>query len=350
METEENKEVMPGGTNESAGSSSSQMTPAKGKKSKKGTALTAAAVACFVGGSGLIGWSIYEQQNPEQVNPPAASAPFEAGADAPEVSGPASIEGANTGAGSDSEELTVDTDGDGVPDAPAGSEGNAEGSEGGLGFDLADGFELAGTDEERGVPQVTGPDRDIPAVGNFDDGERGVLTEDTPNETRGTRGDPISRELEQSCPGIVNGSICIPSTNDVIVYHDVGTRHSTVSNDLVMNVPSTRSAGLLNTTSPIGADQGTSVIAAHVLFQGGLPGPFWNVPTLEAGDEIIVRDMNGKNFTYKVHKKTVHEWDQLPKELFDTTTEPQIALVTCTGTYTDGTFDKRAIAWATPVN
>lgn len=185
----------------------------------------------------------------------------------------------------------------------------------------------------------------IPAFGNADNGIEGILTEE--ETTRSTEGQVIPQDLKKACPGLANGSICIPSTKDVIYYHNVGTH--TYKGNLNMSIPSTFSAGLLKNTAPVGSAKGTSLFAAHVVYKGGVPGPFYDIPKVRSGADIIVRDMKGRNFLYRVYRTQKVDKDVLPDELYNTDGQAQIALVTCTGTVISGRYQSRAIVWAVPV-
>lgn len=183
---------------------------------------------------------------------------------------------------------------------------------------------------------------EIPGYGNEADGVEGVLTHET--DSRGREGDAISPDLAAACPQIANGSICIPSIGSMTYYHDVGTHY--YNGVLNMSVPSTFSAGRLNTTAPIGADKGTSVFAAHVLYTVGIGGPFHSLGNANIGDDVIVRTQEGQNHTYRIYKKEAVGENELPQEMFSKDSEHRIVLVTCTGP----NLDDRHLVWATPID
>lgn len=305
----------------------------------------------------LIGTAIYKHYNPDTIDIPVVEETYSVPMDDPAVQEDTTIPGANSG---NSQETTQPSqEGTTAPQEPtdpqtensdAGAQPPAQETPQDLGFELAEGFTVSGADPNTGAAQVTGPDVQIPGIGDFDAGERGDLTTDTAPDTRQSGGDPISRELADKCPNIANGSICIPSIGEVIYYHNVGTRESTTGSGLIMAVPSTDTAGWLTDSAPIGSSEGTSVLAAHVIFRGGVEGPFYDLNKLNAGDEVIVRDMNGKNFAYRVYKTTVTEGKTLPDEVYQYTNSPhQLALVTCTGDFADGRYAQRLVVWAAPI-
>lgn len=325
------------------------------KKKSLSTILTVILIVLAVG---LIGTATYQHFNPTQVDIPKLEEAYAVPTDDPAVTQEESIPGANTGRENHLED-TKNPNAENSNSEPGGEQeptGGEAPSAGAtevpqdLGFELAEGYEVYGIDPQTGVAQVSGPDVAVPGVGDLEAGEEGALTEDTPTERRSSNGDPISRELAAECPNMTSGSMCIPKVDEVIYWHSVGTRNSTTNGSLVMAVPSTRTAGWLKDSAPLGANEGTSIFAAHVVFSGGVPGPFYEVNKLRAGDEIIMRDMNGKNYTYRVYASEVTEGTSLPDEVYRYKDVPhRIALVTCTGTYLEGTYEQRLIVWAAPV-
>lgn len=341
---------------------------------KKISASVVIAVVLLVAALGLIGTSVYRHFNPDQIAIPTLEETYTVSADDPAVRQRESIPGANSGAnprsgqgqpGDTSEEAdsqnSQDPEGEGTPSGNESGQEEGDSAQGGLGqmpsslnlgYDLADGYTISGVDPQTGVTQVSGPEVDVPGIGDYEAGEEGVLTDggEAPVK-RSSGGDPISKELAAACPKMTSGSMCIPAIDEVIYWHSVGTRNSTTNGNLVMAVPSTDTAGWLDDSAPLGAREGTSVFAAHVVFKGGVPGPFYELNKLKPGDEIIMRDMNGKNYTYRVYASEVTEGKTLPDEVYQYSGVPhRIALVTCTGTFIEGHYDRRMILWAAPVS
>lgn len=212
-----------------------------------------------------------------------------------------------------------------------------------------------GQDEMAGeeVPLNTEPNSEgdvaevisIPAFGDEESGQEGVLTNE--ETTRPTDGQIITNDLKRVCPGLANGSICFPDKKQVIYYHNVGTYwHKGTER---MSVPSTFSAGWYRDSAPVGSNEGTSLFAAHVVYNGGKKGPFFDLPRMKTGQDIIIRDMKGRNYVYRVYNTQKVDRDALPDELYETEGQAQIALVTCTGTLVSGRHQERAIIWAVPV-
>lgn len=79
---------------------------------------------------------------------------------------------------------------------------------------------------------------------------------------------------------------------------------------------------------------GSAVIAGHYDTPNGSPGVFYDLHTLEEGDEIIVKE-NGKSLTFKVTHTEIYPFDQIPlEEIFNSTDKKRLNLITC-----DGIFD-----------
>lgn len=305
--------------------------PASGRDKRK--IITIAGIALAVIAAILLAMFFYKQANPTTAPIPTVGTTVSVAPTASEVQDKPVIPGANSGANSGKKKTPK-------PSASSSPEPS---------ITLAPGYESAPPDPQTGDQQVTGPDVTVPGVGNFDDGEHGNLTNNAPPETRSSDGDPISRELAAACPNMTSGTMCIPAINEVIYWHSVGIRDSTTGSGKVMAVPSTDTAGWLKDSAPLGASRGTSVFAAHVIFRGGVEGPFYNLNKLNTGDDIIMRDLNGKNYTYRVYKTTVTQGTEIPDEVYDYQGTHQLALVTCTGDYNDGHYNQRLIVWAAPV-
>ena len=337
----------------------------------------------------LLGYCVHGYFNPQMTAIPALEKTYSADPNAPEITEKPVIDGANSGwgdtknpndpnGGGNSADPSKNNNGTtGSTEDPQGTNSNSAGpnspdsgdngttvnpstgdnngttnqaSPGKINYPLAPGFSVADPDPQTGAPKVIGPDVQVPGFGGFEEGLEGVLTKDTPPDKRSSSGDPISAALNDACPNMTAGTMCIPALDQVTYWHSVGTRQSTTGSGLVMAVPSTQTAGWLDSTAPLGASQGTSLFAAHVIFKGGVPGPFYNLNKLNVGDDIIMRSLNGKNYTYRVFKATITEGTKLPDEVYKKNSGPhQIALVTCTGTYLDGRYENRMIIWAAPV-
>lgn len=84
-------------------------------------------------------------------------------------------------------------------------------------------------------------------------------------------------------------------------------------------------------TVEIGSTKGRSLIASHVDFGHGDAAPFSQLHRIEKGTPIVVRDFQGKTHRYKANSIEIYERRALPDDLFRSTGEHQLVLVTCSG-------------------
>jgi hypothetical protein len=99
----------------------------------------------------------------------------------------------------------------------------------------------------------------------------------------------------------------------------------------------------------LGADHGAALLSGHVNWSGK-KGPFDELWSMRAGQEVSVVDVAGGHWLYRVTGVvTVHK-DDLPArapQLFGQDGPPRLVLVTCGGDYlggTDGYRDNRVIS------
>lgn len=79
---------------------------------------------------------------------------------------------------------------------------------------------------------------------------------------------------------------------------------------------------------------GNAVLAGHYDKKTGEPAVFYDLSKLEPGDELVVMDKGNTEYIYKVTKKVSYELDEFPlQEVFGTSHEPRLNLITCEGTY-----------------
>ncbi|MTH55440.1 sortase [Bacillus mangrovi] len=78
---------------------------------------------------------------------------------------------------------------------------------------------------------------------------------------------------------------------------------------------------------------GNAVLAGHVDNKTG-PAVFYNLKKLEAGDEIKVKDGEGKELVFIVKRKESYPRDKAPlNEIFGSAGGRNLNLITCTGTF-----------------
>ncbi len=81
---------------------------------------------------------------------------------------------------------------------------------------------------------------------------------------------------------------------------------------------------------------GNSVMAGHFDKKDGKPAVFANLDELEKGDELMVKDENGKTLKFKVTETASYKLEEFPlKAVFGANTKSRLNLITC-----EGVFDK----------
>lgn len=86
-------------------------------------------------------------------------------------------------------------------------------------------------------------------------------------------------------------------------------------------------------SKPMGATKGTTLIAGHVDSAVAGLGYFAKLTDLEKGDPITVVDGLGEKWAFEVSATEQVGKSALPKDLFDTTGERRLALITCGGEF-----------------
>ncbi len=81
-------------------------------------------------------------------------------------------------------------------------------------------------------------------------------------------------------------------------------------------------------------ERGNAVIAGHFDKRNGEPAVFYDINKLKAGDEIKVKDIEGKEFTYLVTDSVSYELAEFPLvEVFGAGDKARLNLITCEGSY-----------------
>lgn len=98
-----------------------------------------------------------------------------------------------------------------------------------------------------------------------------------------------------------------------------------------MSLPSDlREVGLLDTTSPLGADEGSTLIAGHVTQQGN-HGALYFLGRLRPGASVTTVDGDGEHTEWVITSVRNYRKTALPAEIFATTGPRTLTLVTCGG-------------------
>jgi LPXTG-site transpeptidase (sortase) family protein len=81
-------------------------------------------------------------------------------------------------------------------------------------------------------------------------------------------------------------------------------------------------------------ERGNAVIAGHFDKRNGEPAVFYDINKLKSGDEIKVKDIEGKEFTYVVTESVSYELAEFPLvEVFGVGDKARLNLITCEGSY-----------------
>ncbi|MBI2337764.1 class F sortase [Candidatus Daviesbacteria bacterium] len=127
-------------------------------------------------------------------------------------------------------------------------------------------------------------------------------------------------------------SISIPKINVSAAVESVGE-----DNSGKMDVPKgVFNAGWYNLGYKPG-EKGSAVMAGHLDTITGAPAVFYNIGKLQAGDQVIVTDKDGKNLIFEVTDVETYSFDKVPlQEVFGSDGKPRLNLITCTGTWNTG--------------
>jgi LPXTG-site transpeptidase (sortase) family protein len=129
-------------------------------------------------------------------------------------------------------------------------------------------------------------------------------------------------------PRAVPLRLSIPSLELVAPVTSVG-----IEPDKSMQIPGANEAGWYRFGPQPGDPQGSAVIAGHV-DHAGQPGVFLELRRLEVGAEVLVTDTDGDRHRYEVTERYQVDKDELPAaELFRTTGDPTLTLITCGGKF-----------------
>lgn len=118
-----------------------------------------------------------------------------------------------------------------------------------------------------------------------------------------------------------------------------------------MEIPGASDAGWYRFGPTPGSEAGSSVIAAHVDFNG-VAGPFFDLRRLDLGTAVTVTDGAGKVHAYVVRERFQVAKDKLPiPDLFRTDAAPTLTLITCGGAFNASSrhYEDNIVIRAVPV-
>lgn len=153
---------------------------------------------------------------------------------------------------------------------------------------------------------------------------------------------PEGLKLKADTEGIVPYSIEIPALKVNTEIEKVGTLKNGQ-----MGVPKGfDTVGWFGEGAKPGAP-GNAVMAGHVDSKTG-PAVFYKLEDLEEGDEVIVKDKDGKSLTFEVTGKESYERKTAPVDkIFDYSYGSKLNLITCTGNFNrdEGTHEERLVVY-----
>jgi LPXTG-site transpeptidase (sortase) family protein len=116
-----------------------------------------------------------------------------------------------------------------------------------------------------------------------------------------------------------------------------------------MEIPGAREVGWYQYGPTPGA-AGSSVLAAHIAWNG-VDGVFRHLTRAEPGQQFTVSFDDGSIAAYEVVAIRQYPKDQLPDELFVTSGDPQVVLITCGGSFNRAlnSYNDNIVAYAVPV-
>lgn len=168
----------------------------------------------------------------------------------------------------------------------------------------------------------------------------------SPEEARSIDHDAADRELDLDPdadfgPFVNTGTVTIPSPDDpsapvnhlyvpsIFVSAPVVAQGVTSSNE--MSLPENlHEVGLLDTTSPLEATEGSTLIAGHVTQQGN-HGALYFLGRLRPGATVVTTDAAGNQTRWAVTSVQNYRKTSLPSRIFEVTGPRTLTLVTCGG-------------------
>ncbi len=121
-----------------------------------------------------------------------------------------------------------------------------------------------------------------------------------------------------------------------------------VNDDLTMEVPAAEQVGWYR-FGPTPGGAGSAVLAAHIAFDG-VDGVFRNLADVKVGSIVEIDFDDGSTQRWRIATLTDYVKEELPKSLFATDGSPQLALITCGGSFNPElrSYESNTVAVAVP--
>ena len=192
----------------------------------------------------------------------------------------------------------------------------------------------------RGSPGTPGPPQ--PAAGGVATASAPATpgpSSSSPSASPGQGGTPTAGRTAGAAPGTVGiGDFLEASEPTSIEIPSIGVRSSHfvrlgIQADGTISVPGTAQEVGIYDAGPTPGQLGPSVLAAHVDTPSGVPGIFYELGKVRAGDVVKVSRRDGSHLTFTVDKVAAYKKSQFPTELVykGDFTQAEIRLVTCGG-------------------
>lgn len=172
-------------------------------------------------------------------------------------------------------------------------------------------------------------------------------------EAPAVNGDPVTAPEPVSVAVAEPVSLTIPALNvtDDIVPVGLCAKKAPPRCDEAnaLELPDVSQVGYYN-LAPKPGEVGRAVIAGHVDWLG-TPGAFKHLGNLKPGDRFTVKDADGAELTFAVYKvqaglkKTRYQTDTVPL-IFSPTQNREAALITCSGSVSNGQYGDNTVALA----
>lgn len=122
-----------------------------------------------------------------------------------------------------------------------------------------------------------------------------------------------------------------------------------VNEDLTFEVPPAEQVGWYE-FGPRPGEEGSSVLAAHIAYDG-VDGVFRFLSDVEIGSIVELGFDDGTTEHYRIEEVTEYVKEELPDSLFARTGSPQLALITCGGSFNPElrSYESNTVVIAVPV-
>lgn len=130
---------------------------------------------------------------------------------------------------------------------------------------------------------------------------------------------------------------------------DAVVEHVGLTKDLAMDVPARVEDVAWYKLGYRPGERGNAVMAGHLDTVTGAPAVFWDLESLEPGDEVFVQGLDGVKRRFLVDFHTRFPYDGAPvQQIFGPADQPQLVLITCKGEWdrVNRNYSHRVVVYA----